>query len=378
MNVQNLHTLIDRYEANYEMLNGPERNEKFKWKALRCFQDVWFSDAARAIPFDQKFKLATKECSFLINGGHAYPVRGVIKMAEQRPEQVASLFENVLFAPYNSLRELQNHVDSFLDQMNVLQQELFPTYNSYRQSARSATCYLMLFAPEKHFIYYSSYVDLFAECTEYEQKIDSDSLPNLYDLCEIVVHALREQTTLLAKYDALFKNDSQYYYDESLHMMAYDLIYCCKTYNFDKGLHPEKVKPVESKAAQKRQQLSLQQQEQQKLIESLNQEIENVQLQLDRLNGDGHSLLGKAVTHKSFGLGQVTAQQANKITVQFGTGKTTTLSLSDKLTNILRFEGDTDLLPRFGAYARLLEQKKNLETKRTNAVNLFKRLEIKQ
>lgn len=34
MNLENLHTLIDRYEENYYMINGSDHDEKFKWGAV--------------------------------------------------------------------------------------------------------------------------------------------------------------------------------------------------------------------------------------------------------------------------------------------------------------------------------------------------------
>ena len=43
MNTANLNTLIQRYEDNFEWINNAEHDEIFKWRAVRCFQDVWFS-----------------------------------------------------------------------------------------------------------------------------------------------------------------------------------------------------------------------------------------------------------------------------------------------------------------------------------------------
>ena len=42
MNTANLNTLIQRYEDNFEWINNAEHDEIFKWRAVRCFQDVWF------------------------------------------------------------------------------------------------------------------------------------------------------------------------------------------------------------------------------------------------------------------------------------------------------------------------------------------------
>ena len=44
MNTAKLNTLIQRYEDNFEWINNAEHDEIFKWRAVRCFQDVWFSE----------------------------------------------------------------------------------------------------------------------------------------------------------------------------------------------------------------------------------------------------------------------------------------------------------------------------------------------
>ena len=51
MNTDNLNTLIQRYEENFEYINNKENEEIFKWRAVRCFQDVWFSPDAEDMSF---------------------------------------------------------------------------------------------------------------------------------------------------------------------------------------------------------------------------------------------------------------------------------------------------------------------------------------
>lgn len=91
MNTSNLNTLIQRYEDNFEWINNKENDEIFKWRAVRCFQDVWFSESAEDMTFAEKFKAATKECSVLLDNGQVSPTNGIVKMAEQEPDEVERL-----------------------------------------------------------------------------------------------------------------------------------------------------------------------------------------------------------------------------------------------------------------------------------------------
>ena len=43
MNKENLHELICRYKENYAEINNETNEEIFKWKAVKCFQDAWYS-----------------------------------------------------------------------------------------------------------------------------------------------------------------------------------------------------------------------------------------------------------------------------------------------------------------------------------------------
>ena len=240
MNKENLHELINRYEDNYEMINGTVHDEKFKWGAVRGFRDVWFSENASSMTFAQLFNAATKRSSILINNSRMSPTTGIVKMAEQRPEKVEWLFREVLFADFKTLNELQDHMDKFLEEIEKIRQELFPRYHRYKQDRHAASCYLAFYEPEIHFIYRYRVAEEFAQHIEFGKDIGAGSdfkLENYYELAEIVVDALKEHSTLMEKYDVLFKGNERYYHDESLHIMAYDLMYCCRCYDFYTGLH---------------------------------------------------------------------------------------------------------------------------------------------
>ena len=239
LNMQNLHTLIDRYEQNYYMVNDQEHDEKFKWEAVQYFRNVWFLEQEDKLPFSKLFDLSMKKSSLLINNSMVSPTNGIVKMAEQRPEEIEQLVRDVLFAPYDSVSELQNHMDTFLAETENIRQELFPRFYRYKQDRHAASCYLSFFAPEKHYIYRYSEAEDFAKYIEFGKDLGSGAdfhLENYYEMADLVVQALREHGSLMEKYEKLMKSDANYYFDESLHLMASDLMYCCRCYNFYEGL----------------------------------------------------------------------------------------------------------------------------------------------
>ena len=363
MNTTNLHALIDRYEENYALINGPEHYECFKWKAVRCFQDVWFSEEAQHLPFSEKFAKAMKESSVLINNSRISPVTGIVKMAEKRPQEVEALFMDVLYAPYASIAELQLHMDAFVERIEALRLELFPRYFRYQQDRHAASCYLALYAPETHFIYRFSEAEEFALHIEFGRDLGSGgsfSLANYYDMAETVVAALREHPTLLEKYDRMFKDKEKFYDDKSLHLMAFDLMYCCKCYHYYKGMYyAAKKESIKTYTAQQKK--AKEERERQAKIDALDEEIHALDVAMDEYREI--SLIGVEVTQPLYGVGKVIAQDGNTVEVQFAE-KVVPYKISSEYKARPIFEDDETLVAAFTEYGRLIEKKKELIKKR--------------
>lgn len=360
MNTENLHELINRYENNYEMVNNSTHDEKFKWGAVRGFRDIWFSEQASSMSFAQLFDAATKRSSVLINNSVISPTTGIVKMAEQRPEEVERLVRDVLFADYETISELQDHMDGFLEEIEKIRQELFPRFYRYKQDRHAVSCYLSFFAPETHFIYRYSEAEEFAQYIEFGKDLGAGAdfkLEKYYELAEIVVEALKEHPSLIEKHDALFKDNDHYYYDKSLHLMSFDLMYCCRCYNFYTGLrHAKKKESIKAYTAQ--QLKEKEEAERQQRITELEDAIHALDVQMELF--EEISLLGVEVTQKMYGVGTVIAQEGSKITVQFPE-KTTAYIINKQFAMRPRFENDDEVVEAFTEFDKLKAQKKKLE-----------------
>lgn len=142
MNYENLHKLIDRYEENIYYLNNETNDEKFKWHAVQQFQDAWFAPESQNMPFSEMFNRAQKASAVLVNNSTVQPANGIVKLAEKAPEEVERLFREVLFADDDDDIDLrQDHMEEFLDGMEVLLQQYYPASWKYRQDRHAASCY---------------------------------------------------------------------------------------------------------------------------------------------------------------------------------------------------------------------------------------------
>lgn len=173
MNENNLQELVNRYESNYALFNNKEHDEIFKWRAVRHFHDTWFSDN-KPDDFAALFKEAKKECSILIDNAQVSPTNGIVKLAEQFPKEVESLFRDVLFADDGGDIDLkQNHMEQFLDEIEKLRQKAFPQYYKYKQDRHAASCYMSFVDPEHNFIYRYSEAEELAKNIEFGMDIGS-------------------------------------------------------------------------------------------------------------------------------------------------------------------------------------------------------------
>jgi len=354
MNYENLHKLIDRYEENIYYLNNAECDEKFKWHAVQRFQDAWFAPDAQVIPFHELFQNAIKGSSILVNNGTVQPANGVVKLAEKAPEEVERLFREVLFADDdNDLDLRQDHMEEFLDGMEALLQQYYPASWKYRQDRHAVSCYLAMYAPEKNYIYKYSPVEAFAQHVEFGKDIGSGNsfkLAHYYELGDIVVTALHDHPELLRKHSALL--DDTYYKDESLHLLAFDIIYCADTYGYFKDLK-HKPKKDAIKAYTLEQKRKEEEEERQAAIDLLEEEIRLLENQIDEYRAI--SLVGTQVYQKAYGTGVIIQQNINMIRVRFGELEKQYI-ISKKFPMRPTFEDDAEIVEAMTEYEIKLKE----------------------
>jgi len=359
MNSENLHELINRYEQNLLYVNNSTNDEIFKWKAVKCFRDAWFSPEAENLPFDELFRRAKKESSVLIDNSTVSPANGVVKLAEEAGDKVRHLFCDVLFADDGGdLDVRQNNMDLFMEGMEKLRQQYCPSKWKYKQDRHAASCYLAMYAPEKNFIYKYSHAESFAQHIEFGKDIGSGasfSLAHYYEMANLVVEALREHKTLIKEHNKLLGAD--YYKDDSLHLLAFDIIYCSSTYGFFNGLtHKAKAEAIKDyKAEQAHIAAEIQRQAQ---IDAIEEKIRNVEAVLDIYRAI--SLVGVQVHQKKDGYGIVVQQKMNQIVVEFESGRKTYI-ISTKFPMRPTFDDDEEIVTAMTDYEAKLNELKRLQ-----------------
>lgn len=358
MNTDNLHELIDRYESKIDKIYNAEHNELFKWRAMKTWRDEWFKPEASFPSFAERFTAAKKDFSLFIDNSRMHPSSGVLKLWEKEPETVEHLFQDILFGDSGgNVSVAQDYMDSFLDEYEALRQKYYPGNWSYKQDRHSASVYLAMNEPEYHYVYKSSEALTMAKYIDFGSDIGAGtyfSLENYYRLCDGIVAALKAHDSLLEKHFS--KLTAQHYIDRSLHLLAFDLMYCCRTYNYYKGLTVPSTSKVKKKGVSNlstAEEHARKEKERLAKIESIEQEIEALERSTDGC--EDISLLGVQVTSAQYGVGTVVGQETNKITVMFSDVQKNFI-LDIKYKARPRFEDDEAIVEAFTTYGRAQEQ----------------------
>ena len=333
MNTVNLNQLLDNYYENYEYINNGGRDEYFKLQAVQCFQNNWNPDSA---DFVQMFKVAIKESSTLIDGSTMHPTSGIVALA-QRPELVETIrsaFIELFDDDGGDLSKRQNKIESFMDTVNKLLDEYEPGKWSIRQDFRTVLCYLNMRYPDNNYFYKSTQSRAFMDCVEHPDfgQGQDFSLEKYYKMCDWLVEQIKERTELIKAHDDMIKeSNGSMYADESLHILAFDIIYCAVTYNLYKGINIVKLPAKQKKFLEQINEIKDNIAEcEQKLVELLN----------ERSQYDEIPLEGLSVESKAFGTGIITSQSGTTFTAEFdGAEKKFAVPVSFK-SGVLRMDDE--------------------------------------
>ena len=370
MNTENLHELIDRYENSLDMIYGPEHYELFKWISMATWRREWLKPDDAFANFGERFAAAKKDFGLLIDNSRMHPSAGVLKLWEKEPSAVEHLFSDVLFAETDGdVAVVQDHMDTFLDDYETLRIKYFPRNWSYKQDRHSASVFLAMHDPDLNYVFKSSEATSMARYIDFDNDIGAGAyfkLQHYYQLCEVIVAALKEHETLLEKHFSRLSD--RCYRDQSLHLLAFDLMYCSRTYQFYQGL-PVPVRHRSTKKASAADSATM---ETAQTEEERQAKIEAIESELNKLESvsegcEDISLIGVEVSSAQYGIGSVVAQEINKIEVQFP-GLKKTFVLSRKYPARPRFEDDETIVEAFSAYGERMDKinslRKQLESLR--------------
>ncbi|MDO4562920.1 MAG: hypothetical protein Q4C12_03705 [Clostridia bacterium] len=318
MNKEHLQTLIANYINGFESFNSDvkgESNESYKWAVVQRFQDHFDINAEN---FADMLYRVWRESDTMIDSVHQQPFYALVDYArkESETETVRNMFI-ALYEPDNGdLSVRQKKIDEFIAKSEQLKAKYYPQSWRYTNDQRAVMAYLFLNDPENNYLYKARQAHEFADCVEFYDDWGSGTnfkLPVYYRMCDELVEEIKKHPALLETNKSRYEVAKEAYYpDESLHILAFDLIYASQVYGLYGGItysHPNTatkklyLERVE-KAKQCKEQYDMLLPQQEKLAELL-------KLAQNAMPA------GSSVTHKSYGQGTVNNTDGQCITVSF-------------------------------------------------------------
>ena len=163
INLEKFQAILTQYKKDF--VPKVWNDEKYKWEAVKHFQDNWDIDAP---DFLNMFLQSTSRTQNLLASLNHYPREMIKVFAEKEAETVRSMFLNL----FDETKDLAERVENFLSTSDVLLKK-YSKGKSHFQSTYSVSTYLWLRYPDKYYIY------KFSECRSAAIALESDFVPKM-------------------------------------------------------------------------------------------------------------------------------------------------------------------------------------------------------
>ncbi len=322
MNKKNLDKIIEQYIENFTLLNSPVEagghDEGYKWRVISSFKEHWNIDAPN---FCEMFCKATEAIgkTNLINNSRVHPLQGIVNIMTKfdEAEFVRKQFKMLYSDDDGDFDARGERANVFRENMNAKIDNYYPGTWKFLQNPFACIFYLSLNRPEENYIYRASEAHEWADCMVYGDDFGSGatfSLKKYYKMCDELREALQDYPELLELHQERFNREAKGF-DDQLHLLVFDIIFCSHYmgfYNECPSLGVSSKERVKiAKRREENERLDSQAVAKQEEIDVLEKELKELP-----------DLIGRKVTHKSFGEGIVESYENEKYTIAFKDRKT--------------------------------------------------------
>lgn len=192
--------------------------EKYKWEAVKCFQDNWDIHAA---DFEDMLSQSLSKTSNLLASTNNFPAGMIIEFAHAAPEKVRAMYMDL----FDESKDVFGRIESFKKQSNILIKKYKSTAKQHYQHENAITTYLWLRYPDKYYVYkYSearSVSNKLGSNYKFKKGSYTDNLKNFYDFYNEIRESLKRDSTLIDLFKSQLTDDC--YPDSELRTLTFDV-----------------------------------------------------------------------------------------------------------------------------------------------------------
>jgi len=215
MDIQKLTNIIQLYKRYFPEIN---REEIYKWRAVKVFQNEWDIDAEN---FADMLERSLKGAGNLLASGYYYPKRMIVNYTFHAPEEVRQIFRNL----FDNCVELYQRINDFQDKIGEINTKYYPGRNHY-QDERAIMVYLCLMYPDNYFFYKFEMYKRFTTLVDHDIIVKrgyQSNLRNYLEICHQIKEFVEHDPALLSLHANRITDKE--FNESEFHILTQDIIY---------------------------------------------------------------------------------------------------------------------------------------------------------
>ena len=227
-----LKDVLAQYKQNF--VSTQWGNEKYKWEAVKWFQDNWDVNAQN---FPEMLNRSLDKTFNLLTSNNNFPKGMIVGFAKSAPEEVRDMF----IALFDESKDVFERMDAFKMQSSILLEKYGNGAAQHYQYENAISTYLWLRYPDKYYIYKFGEVKTVASELESDYRFKkgayADNIRNFLKLYDEISVALKEDTELVNLFQSQLTDTC--YPDPELKTLTIDIGFYISRYYSQKEVAPD-------------------------------------------------------------------------------------------------------------------------------------------
>lgn len=227
-----LKNILAQYKQDFVSMQWG--NEKYKWEAVKWFQDNWDVNAP---DFGEMLNRSLDKTFNLLASNNNFPKGMIVGFAKAAPEEVRAMF----IALFDESKDVFERMDAFKFQSSILLEKYGNGAAQHYQYENAISTYLWLRYPDKYYIYKFGEVKTVANELEADYRFKkgayADNIRNFLRLYDEISLTLKEDTELVNLFQSQLTDTC--YPDPELKTLTIDVGFYISRYYSQKDAAPD-------------------------------------------------------------------------------------------------------------------------------------------
>ena len=212
-NEHKLDSIITKYKKQF--IQSQWLKEKFKWEAVKCFQDNWHIDAD---DFTEMLKKSLAKTGNLLASKYNFPADTIVSFSERNQGKVRKMFIEL----FDENKNIYERISIFKENAKSLLND--PSHNHYQDESVIST-YLWLKYPDKYYIYKFNIINIVSEKLEsnyiFKKGDYANNMENFFKFYNEICSKLQSDTELKSMLNSVITDTC--YSDPKLKTLTLDV-----------------------------------------------------------------------------------------------------------------------------------------------------------